>query len=75
MDITVDVVRHIGFLGEEKPWKNELNMVSWNGAQAKYDIRAWDSAHERMSRGITMTAEEAKTLYALLKEEFDKEAK
>ena len=72
-DVRVEIKRRIGFVGEEKQWQKELNMVSWNGAEAKYDIRGWDESHERMTRGITMTAVEAEKLYELLKEEFDKE--
>ena len=39
-------------------WQKELNIVSWNGGQPKWDIRDWDPEHEYMSRGITLTESE-----------------
>ena len=57
-------------LGIEKGWRKELNLVSWNEREPKYDIRDWNPSHERMSKGITLTKEEAQALYEILKEEF-----
>ena len=73
-NLSVEVKRQIGVIGDlDKAWKKELNIVSWNNNPAKYDIRNWDESHEKMGRGITLEAEEAKALYELLKEEFDKD--
>ncbi len=47
-------------------WSTELNLVSWNGRQAKYDIRSWDENHEKMGKGLTLTTEEIKALKTLL---------
>ena len=47
-------------------WKKELNMISWNGAAEKYDIRDWAPEHEKMGKGITLSQEEAEALYELL---------
>lgn len=33
----------------------EINVVAWNGGKPKIDVRDWNSAHDRMSRGITLT--------------------
>ena len=61
------------FLSENaKGWRKELNFVSWNEREPKYDIREWDPEHNRMAKGITLTKEETVTLYELLKEESDK---
>ncbi|MDR0921717.1 MAG: YdbC family protein [Lactobacillales bacterium] len=50
-------------------WTKELNRVSWNGGEPKYDIRAWAPNHEKMGKGITLTDEEFLTLRkALLNE-------
>ena len=38
-----------------KDWKKELNMISWNGAAEKYDIRDWAPEHEKMGKGITLS--------------------
>lgn len=57
----------IGILSESaKGWKKELNMISWNGAAEKYDIRDWAPEHEKMGKGITLSQEEAEALYELL---------
>lgn len=49
-----------------KGWTKELNLISWNGAAPKYDIRDWAPEHEKMGKGITLTEEEARTLYMIL---------
>lgn len=47
-------------------WSKELNRISWNGAEPKLDIREFDPSHEKMSKGLTFTDEEAKKLRHLL---------
>ena len=37
-------------------------MVSWNGNEAKIDIREWDENHEKMSRGITLNEKQLANL-------------
>ena len=70
-EITFEIVENIGVLSESKKgWKKELNLISWNNATPKYDIRDWDPKHEKMSKGTTLTKDEAKVLYELLEEEF-----
>ncbi len=49
-----------------KGWTKELNKVSWNGAEPKYDIRDWSPDHEKMGKGITLTDDEAEILKGLL---------
>lgn len=44
----------------------ELNLVSFNGRPAKYDIRGWDEDHEKMSKGVTLTTEELIELREIL---------
>ena len=66
-DITFEIVEEIGVLSENsKGWRKELNRVSWNGGEAKIDLRDWSPDHEKMGKGITLTDEEAKQLYLLL---------
>ncbi|MDR1956299.1 MAG: hypothetical protein LBQ30_05545 [Treponema sp.] len=66
-DITYDILRHYAVLGEEKGgWKKELNLVSWNGRNPKFDIRDWAPGHEKMGKGITLTREEAAKLVEAL---------
>ena len=61
--------------GREVPWTREINVVSWNGGQPKIDIRDWSSDHHRMSRGITMTEEQAMKMTAALVERYQERAK
>lgn len=66
-DIKYDIKETIGTLSESaKGWKKELNLISWNDKEAKYDIREWDPEHKKMGKGITLTAEEIKKLKAML---------
>lgn len=49
-------------LSEEDGWSKELNLVAWNGGKAKFDIRSWNFAHNRMKRGVTLKKEELKII-------------
>ncbi|MDR2465561.1 MAG: YdbC family protein [Streptococcaceae bacterium] len=48
-------------------WRKELNRVSFNGADAKYDIRTWAPDHSKMGKGITLSDEEFTTLLEAIK--------
>ena len=72
-DITFEIKKSLGVLSEStKGWTKELNLVSWNGREPKYDIREWDPEHENMGKGVTLTEEELTALKTLL-EEFEGE--
>ena len=65
--ITSEIVRHFGVISEGKSgWKKELNLVSWSGRDAKFDVRDWAPGHEKMGKGITLYQEEAAKLAELL---------
>ncbi len=72
-DFSYQIVKHIGVISEGSGgWAKELNLISWNGKDAKYDIRDWSPDHENMSKGITLAEKDIKALKALLDEiEFD----
>lgn len=66
-DIKFEIKETIGVLSESsKGWAKELNLVSWNDKEPKYDLREWDPAHEKMGKGITLTKEEMVKLRDLL---------
>lgn len=66
-DIKYEIKKELGVLSESpKGWRKELNLVSWNGAAPKYDIREWAPEHEKMGKGVTLTEDEAKKLLELL---------
>ena len=39
-------------------WERQLNMVSWNGREPKYDIRDWAPDGSKMGKGISLTHDE-----------------
>jgi hypothetical protein len=66
-EIKFEIIENIGVLSESsKGWTKELNLVSWNGREPKYDIRDWDPEHEKMGKGVTLTEEELMKLKELL---------
>ena len=67
-DFKYDIVEEIGVISENsKGWTKELNLISWNGAKPKYDLRDWSPGHEKMGKGITLSADEVQKLYEILK--------
>lgn len=66
-DFKYDIVDHIGVLSKNaKGWTKEINLISWNGAAPKYDIRDWAPEHENMRKGVTLTTEEIQKLKEIL---------
>ncbi len=67
------IVEHISNISDSnnKGWTLELNLVSFNGEPANYDLRRWDKSHTRMSKGITMSKDELKNLYLSIEEYLD----
>ena len=66
-DIKFEIKQILGVLSESaKGWAKELNLVSWNDKEPKYDLREWDPTHEKMGKGITLTIDELKKLKELL---------
>lgn len=68
-DIKFEIMEHIGTISESaKGWTKELNLVSWNGAAPKFDLRDWAPDHEKMGKGLTLTSEELASLKDILEE-------
>ncbi len=68
-DFSFEITQSIGTVAEGKGgWNLELNLVSWGGRPAKYDIRSWSPDHQKMGKGITLTKEELESLKKLLNE-------
>lgn len=71
-DIKYEIVETIGVLSQTSSgWTKELNLISWNGAAPKYDIRDWAPDHAKMGKGVTLTADEAQALMKLFISELD----
>ena len=69
-DIQYEIVKEIAVLStSESGYTKEINLISWNGKEPKYDIRTFSPNREKCGKGITLTADEAAALLkALLKE-------
>jgi len=68
-NITCEIVEPIAVLSEnEKGYTKEINLVSWNGAEPKFDIRNWHPGRERSGKGITLTKDEARVLAKAMNE-------
>lgn len=66
-DFSFEIAQQLGIVAEGKGgWNLELNMISWGGRPAKYDLRSWSPDHKKMSKGITLTKEELVALKNLL---------
>ena len=66
-ELKFEITERIGVLSENaKGWTKELNKVSWNEREPKYDLREWNPDHSRMGKGITLTDEEVETLKAII---------
>lgn len=68
-EIKYEIKETVGALSQSpKGWNKELNLISWNGKEPKYDLRDWAPEHEKMGKGVTLSIEELKVLKALLNE-------
>lgn len=65
--IKFEIKENLGSMSKSaKEWSKELNLISWNGREAKYDIRDWSLDHDKMGKGVTLTIEELKNLKDIL---------
>ena len=66
-ELKYEIIKKIGVIGVTSTgWTKELNLISWNGREAKYDIRDWSPERSRMGKGITLTKEELTALLPLI---------
>jgi hypothetical protein len=68
-EIKYEIKETLGIISEgAKGWKKELNLISWNDREPKYDLREWDSNHEKMGKGVTLSKDELAQLKKILNE-------
>ena len=68
-EIKFEIEKELGSISESaKGWTKELNLISWNGKEAKYDLRDWAPEHEKMGKGVALSSDELKKLRDLLNE-------
>ena len=66
-DIKYEIIKKMGALSTSASgWSKELNLISWNDRDAKYDLRDWSADGSKMGKGVTLTKEELLALKNLL---------
>lgn len=66
--IKYDIVKEVGVVSENSSgWTKEINLISWNDRAPKYDIRDYPG-HEKMGKGVTLSADELRELKRILNE-------
>jgi len=66
-DLKYEIIETFGVLSTTPSgWTKELNLISWNGGEPKYDIRQWSPDHAKMGKGVSLSREEAEELKQLL---------
>ena len=66
-EIKYEIIKNIGVLSKSASgWAKEVNLISWNDRDAKYDIREWSANHEKMGKGVTLSKEELLALKELM---------
>lgn len=71
-ELKYDIINQIGVISSSASgWNTELNRVSWNGAEPKYDLRSWSPDHSKMGKGITLSESELTALADLLAKEVE----
>lgn len=71
-ELKFEIVNQIGVISTSASgWSVELNRVSWNGNEPKYDVRSWSPDHTKSGKGITLSEDEMITLCELLKKEVE----
>lgn len=63
VEFKYEIIETIAVLYESpKGWTTELNIISWNDKEPKYDIRQWAPDRSKMGKGISLSKEEVEFL-------------
>ena len=69
-EIQYEIVKEIAVLSaSDSGYTKEINLISWNGKEPKYDIRSFSPNREKCGKGITLNADEAAALLKALQKE------
>jgi hypothetical protein len=59
VDIKYEIVKKVGILAKSASGRvKELNIISWNDREPKYDLRDWSADGAKMGKGVTLSKEE-----------------
>ena len=68
-DIKYEIVKKAGVISKAgSGWAKELNLISWNDREPKYDLHDWSADGAKMGKGVTLSKEELLALKELLKD-------
>ena len=68
-ELKYEIKKECGILSQSPTgWTKEINLVSWNDRDPKYDIRDWAPDHAKMRKGVTLSPDEIILLRDLLNE-------
>ena len=68
-EFTYEVTERIAVLSTNaRGWERQLNLISWNDGEPKYDIRDWSPDGTRMGKGISLSGEELAILKGILED-------
>ena len=71
-EIQYEIVKEIVVLSaSDIGYTKEINLISWNGKEPKYDIRNFSPNREKCGKGITLTSDEAAALLKALEKELN----
>lgn len=66
-DFKYEIIENVGTISSgARGWNKELNFVSWNDREPKFDIRDWTDDHSRMGKGVSLTKDELIALRDIL---------
>ena len=64
-----EIVERIAVLSQSaNGWERQLNLISWNDREPKYDIRDWAPDGVKMGQGISLSHDELAILKGILSE-------
>ena len=73
-EIQYEIVKEIAVMSTgDSGYTKEINLISWNGKEPKYDIRSFSPNREKCGKGITLNADEAAALLKALQKELNSE--
>ena len=68
-EIKYEIVQRIAVLSQRpRGWERQLNLISWNDGEPKYDIRDWSPDGSRMGKGISLSSDELAILKGILED-------
>ena len=69
-EIKYEIVQNASQSSSQRPrgWERQLNLISWNDGEPKYDIRDWSPDGTRMGKGISLSHDELAILKGILED-------